>query len=311
MFEPVSKIARATLSFGRTAVKLAPPEVRHFLRFAYRLPVYYAQDLSDQRCAEAELGVAVLSPAEGIEVVLPSDRIAHAVFRSFFFERETNREWREFLSLSQGCKMFADVGASGGTFSTLFARSRGDCEILSIEPDPTSVDVLHDVRSLNGRPSVKRWIVDPRAVGASSVKMTFISNGYGAEAVRESGNDMTKKFAVWNRREARVLTVDVERFDAICMSHQFLPDLIKIDTESYEYELIVSSIEFLRRVKPRIHLELHLAVLRERGLDPQLPLRLLQEIGYRLWQDKTDRPLSHLVHHAGDVPVIRMNLVCH
>src|SRR5687768_6577237 len=69
---------------------------------------------------------------------------------------------------------------------------------------------------------------------------------------------------------------------SICRKAAITPDFIKIDIESYEYEVLVSSIDFLDEFKPRLHLEVHSPQLRKRGLDPGHLLRRLGALGYRV-----------------------------
>ena len=67
---------------------------------------------------------------------------------------------------------------------------------------------------------------------------------------------------------------------SICREAAFTPDLIKIDIESYEYEVLMSSIDFLDEFKPRLHLELHSPQLRKRGLELGHLLQRLEALGY-------------------------------
>lgn len=294
---------------ARVAISLTPKKFQSVAKFLYRLPVYYAEERSFQRAEEAGLGVAVLCPAEGIQIFLPSDRIAHAVMMRFFFERDSTAEWRTFLALAEGCRSFVDIGASGGCFSSLFAASRPDGEILSIEPDPPSREVLNDVRALNLRPEANRWLIDARGVGSTPEEVAFLSNGYGAEVLNDGGNEATRAFAVFNRREATNVMVQVDTLENICRTHDFKPDIIKVDIESYEYEMIESSQSFLDRFAPRIHLELHLLALQDRGLDPQRPLRILQGLGYRSFRQPPGRSLVDELGAATGQLVLRLDLV--
>ena len=75
---------------------------------------------------------------------------------------------------------------------------------------------------------------------------------------------------------------EVDRLSSICRGYEFAPDLLKIDVEGYEYEVILSSQDLLTAYKPKIHLELHLDLLKRRGKEPKHILSLLDEIGYRL-----------------------------
>jgi hypothetical protein len=86
------------------------------------------------------------------------------------------------------------------------------------------------------------------------------------------------------------------------------PDLIKIDIESFEYELIQSSLDVLKRWKPRIMLELHVALLRARRRDPELLLASLASIGYRRFR-KPWKELYTLPTEADASGVVRAGLL--
>jgi hypothetical protein len=75
--------------------------------------------------------------------------------------------------------------------------------------------------------------------------------------------------------------VPVFTLQSVCEKYAIVPDLIKLDIESFEHEVLLSSTEFLRRTKPRIHLELHLGMIRDRGLDARAGMRTLFDLGYR------------------------------
>jgi len=55
---------------------------------------------------------------------------------------------------------------------------------------------------------------------------------------------------------------------------------VKIDVEGFEFEIIAASRGFFAEHKPALFLELHAALLRNRGLDPKAVLDTLKECGY-------------------------------
>ena len=83
---------------------------------------------------------------------------------------------------------------------------------------------------------------------------------------------------------------------------------MKIDIESFEYELIQSSLDILRRWKPRIMLELHVDLLRERNRDPLFILASLDSIGYRRFL-KPWKALDTLLGEADATGVVRAGLL--
>ena len=59
------------------------------------------------------------------------------------------------------------------------------------------------------------------------------------------------------------------------------PDIIKIDVESFEHEIICSSLSVLEKLKPAFQLEVHWRMLEERQRSPFDFLSPLYDIGYR------------------------------
>jgi len=269
---------------AKRALDFAPKPLYRAARFASRLPVYFAADMAYQRSVEKHLGHGNLAITDDISIFLPSNRVANSVFRSMLFEASGRHEWREFLTLAAPCRTFADIGASGGFFSMLFAASRPVSQqavILSIEPDPACRPVLDEMRELHARPGLN-WIVEPCALAGEPETMSFSSSGFGGELVSASVDNSatTEAIASVNGLPSQMTTVEVTTLDRVCERHHLIPDLIKLDIESYEHEVLHASIDYLRRTRPRMHLELHCTYLRNRSIDPTATLQLLREAGY-------------------------------
>lgn len=245
---------------------------------------------------------------EAVRFRMPSHRIARPVFQRMAYSQEGRREMREFLDLSAGCNNLLDIGASGGFFSALFASSRTAANILSVEPDPASYRVLADTKSKNARPTVN-WILDARAILDQTEYAPFVSTGYGGEIICQSVLRNALECAARNNVEAMFLEVPCTTLDDILSKHSLRPDLIKIDIESYEHELVTSSLDVLTRLRPKIMLELHIALLLARGHDPLHALTLLSSAGYRRLSCP-DKHLSDLLREAGSAAVVRSALLC-
>jgi hypothetical protein len=59
------------------------------------------------------------------------------------------------------------------------------------------------------------------------------------------------------------------------------PDIIKIDTESFEYEIICASLDLFEKVRPALQLEVHWEMLAARGRAAPDFLGPLADMGYR------------------------------
>jgi len=239
------------------------------LHFAARAPVYYRRLLSERQMWHGRRLGDTIFPLPGVEIRCPDHAIAHSIFESHAFEYETNGELKGFVRLSEGCSSLLDLGASGGFFSALFVASRqGPCRVASVEPDPNSIPALQSCRKKNLREGVS-WDIREVAVGGreeGTLKFVSEVNGYGLSLVRTEGN---------------VMYIEAVPFHALCESLGFVPNLIKSDIESMEYEVVDGGREFLGRHKPRLHLELHSTLLEKRQKDPIQVMRWLFDLGYR------------------------------
>jgi len=278
------------------------------IKFARRFAYHLRDDQSRQFCQHLGLGHGYICINGTTYFQCPSSSVAYSAFQDMAFSGEGRRELKEFLDLSAGCRSFVDVGASGGFFSALFAASRTEVStILSIEPDPGAREVLLDLRNKNARETVK-WKVESRAVMSRAESALFVSSGYGAEVISPVAVRNAEKCAAENNLHCKILELPCATLPDLLRKHSVLPDLLKIDIESYEYELIQSSLDVLRRWKPRIMLELHVALLRARGEDPQMLLESLSSIGYRRFR-RCRQNLSSLAAEADSAGVVRTGLI--
>lgn len=226
----------------------------------------------------------------------PDTTTAAWIFRRHFWETEQHAELKQFLALSAGCSALIDLGASGGVMSAVFSQSRANAHILSIDPDRGAARVLHQVRDRNR--ANNRWDIAEVAIGAAAGTASFCSYGYGGQigAVHAANEHL---------RDAESNTFDQYDVPVTTLEHcanefGIVPDLIKIDIESFEMEVVEQALGFLQRHRPRIHLELHNLMIRSRGLDPAALLASLAGIGYRIF-DSGKLPTT--LRTAGDGPI--------
>jgi FkbM family methyltransferase len=268
----------------------------------------FRHDRSRQFCRQLGLGHGYICLDGSTFFQCPANPVAYSVFQDMAFSGDGRRELEEFLALSAGCSSFVDIGASGGFFSVLFAASRRDAAtVLSIEPDPGAREVLEDLRTKNPRSGVK-WEIDPTAVMTATGTALFVSSGYGAEIVSPTAIRNAQKCAAENNLHSSILELQCATLPDLLARHSVSPDLLKIDIESCEYEVVESSLDALRVWKPKIMLELHVALLGQRGKDPQLLLQSLASIGYRrFWGLR--RNLSSLMAEVDAAGVVRAGLI--
>ena len=263
--------------------------------FAWRVPVYWRLYQSQRLRWAKRMPYDVIFFDKDTHFRGPDLTVGHEIFESMAFESPGHTEGRNFLKLAAGCSRFVDLGASGGVFSALFAATRPTCHILSVEPDPPSFNALRSTRDKNLGPGIS-WDCDDRGVATSKGTTRVHLTGYGLGVIPVEGS------------EASPFEMRTTTLEALCTEWNITPDLIKFDVESMEYEIITQSADYLRKLRPRLHLELHTPMIRSRGLEEADVLTLLYDIGYRLC-GVPDHSFARLRRAAPETQIARLDLI--
>jgi FkbM family methyltransferase len=258
------------MNIRNTLFKITPNAVWSFAGFIKRLPVYWKLDRSENLRVRRGIEGLPLFVTPDVHVCIPESVTAYQNWRAHGIEDPTSSvETTDFLELATGKRAFIDVGAQTGFMSALFAKSRsGAMKIISVEPDPQVHAILERARVLNAGTECD-WTILHQAVSDTSGTISMpISN-----SLYESGKGKTE---VGKQIEVRSTTLN-----ELVESLGWAPDIIKIDVESFEYEILTTSLELISRLKPALQLEVHWEILRQRGLGPERFLKPLADIGYR------------------------------
>lgn len=81
--------------------------------------------------------------------------------------------------------------------------------------------------------------------------------------------------------KATDIDVPVTTMDGLLASLEWRPDIIKIDVESFEHEILCSSLAVIEKLKPALQLEVHWQMLRSRERNAADFLGPLAAFGYR------------------------------
>jgi FkbM family methyltransferase len=180
-------------------------------------------------------------------------------------------EGRVLLSLTKpGCR-FLDIGANIGYFSALVHSAEPGVEVDAVEPDPTNVRVLRFnlwFNEVNGT-------VWPLALDDSSRALHLSDNEHNFGDLRtgrvEGGGGQAE--AKW--------IVPAASGDDLFAGRSF--DLVKIDTQGWEFEILLGIDLTLRRSPGvRIVAEFCPQILKDRDRDPLQVLARYRELGYAL-----------------------------
>jgi FkbM family methyltransferase len=259
--------------------------------------------------------VARLAPAPFVASLPPAlggarfwcdlgDEIARDACMAGAYEPQLSHALRHLLAPGM---TVLDVGANWGYFTLLAAGLVGPSgRVLALEPDPRMFDLLERNLALN-RSSHAR----ARPVAASDRDGVALLEGYAEGTGNRGLSRLRDGEGVPGCLEVPAVTIDAildrERMDVI--------DLVKIDVEGVEDAVLLGMRDGLRNGRfGRILIELHPALLAERGRTPDECCERLQAAGYIGWAfDHSPAAqrraayaraprLGDLVHRADRVP---------
>ena len=167
-----------------------------------------------------------------------------------------------------------DIGAHLGLISALFCAANPKNRVISFEPSPLSRERLQAIIDLNELGD--RMRIEQSGIGEKSatVKMEFDPVG---------GYVQSQRFdhSMWGAPQP--IDVKIESISDAANRLSVIPQFLKIDIEGYEFEAIKGSLEFMKRHKPLLFLEIHLNYLEARQLSAKSLVMMLIEAGYRFY----------------------------
>jgi FkbM family methyltransferase len=236
------------------------------------------------RRSRVSLPVAFLSDPSGPAVVI-ADRI-----RLRFAEQDRQairthvadhgaavEEMSSFIDIAANARTLFDVGADRAIFSLVFCGLGDGRRAVAYEPSPSRFGAAVRLAALNG--------IDGR--------LMLRQAALGAIHGRTSGTLFADGTMVPGSRDPTGTAADVEMttVDREVEALGLVPDVMKIDVESYEYEVLRGAQALLRTRKPVLCLELHLDLLERRGIAPIEIVANLQSHGYQ-FRSCVGRPLD-------------------
>jgi FkbM family methyltransferase len=194
--------------------------------------------------------------------------------RELDFHTRTQEGRAELSGIAEGALRggtLFDIGAHAGVISALFCAARPENRVYSFEPSPISQKRLAAMRDLN-RFNL-RMRIEPVAIGREKATMEMlIDPGGGYVQIQHFEHSM------WDAPEK--IQVPIENIGDAAARLGVIPDFIKLDIESFEYEAIEGARAFLAEHKPELFIELHLNYLEERKLSPKHLVATLVDCGY-------------------------------
>ncbi|WP_409560788.1 FkbM family methyltransferase [Hyphomicrobium sp. MC8b] len=239
--------------------------------FVTRIPSYWRVDRSEALRVRHGVPGLPLYVTKDIHVFAPETITAYRCWQYHGVEiNDSTDEVADFLELSRGRRSLIDIGAQTGFISALFARSTSaPSHILSIEPDLRVFSMLERAVVLNKAEGTE-WTIKAAAISDHSGVMSMPS----FNRIYENGDDRDHGHSP--NFDVPVMTLR----DALAELN-WTPDLMKIDVESFEYEILCSSLDLITRIRPALQLEVHWQMLAARHRNARDFLGPLADVGYR------------------------------
>lgn len=191
-------------------------------------------------------------------------------FEKFKTDPDQRAELAAFAQHYAPGMQFLDLGAHWGFLSLAALHFGGkSAQSVAVEPSEAAGALLKVNLELNAE--TRRSTVLNKAVGQAPGSVAMLTTG-------ANGDDY---FIVPTENRPDVCMVAQTTIDEICDGDGYKPTHVKIDVEGYEEEVILGGKKFLTQSLPKIFLELHGNFIRARGRQPDEPLRLLEDYGYR------------------------------
>jgi FkbM family methyltransferase len=149
-------------------------------------------------------------------------------------------------SLAPG-QVFLDVGANAGYFSLLASRCVGESgKVLAVEPNPAMVKQLRQNKERNGLTNIV--VAEAACSDSIEVRNLYVGNAYNTGNSSLSRDNLAWTKSVEVSCTTADLLIDKYNFQRI--------DLVKIDVEGAELQVLRGMATILRRLRPRIIIEL-------------------------------------------------------
>lgn len=190
-------------------------------------------------------------------------------FEVFQTDPVQSSELDAFIShCPQGIRLL-DVGAHYGFFAVAALHYGGpDAQVVCIEASPGAFKILRSTVELNR--CLDRTEMLNVAMGAEDGMLPMLTTGPIAGDY----------FIVPTEERSDTILVPQRTLSSVLKETGFVPTHMKLDIEGFEFEVIESGLEVLRKLHPVLFLELHGTALKARGRDPEKVIQMLRDAGY-------------------------------
>jgi len=183
--------------------------------------------------------------------------IGRRLFNYIPFLLPHDKSYYGFVHLvHEGDGLFLDVGANDGISAIGFRHVHSDYRILSIEPN-----LCHEAHLKDLKKRLKRFDYLLVGAGREHLKMTLYIPVFNSVPIYTAAS-LKKDHALRTMQEQHISlgdknivivehTVDILPLDGLNLN----PDIVKIDTEGYDYEVLIGMKTTIERCRPVILIE--------------------------------------------------------
>lgn len=210
-------------------------------------------------------------------------------------EREPMLE--KLLSLIEPHEVFIDVGAYVGTYSIPIAKAHNkSTRVIAIEPAPQSFALLKKHIEMNEVRENVQTLNVACCDSSRDADFDFKHSILFSERPLSSENYI----CVDDNAEERESLIKVKAIslDDYLKENEIKPNYMKIDVEGSELQVLRGAKETLRKVRPIVFCELHKFNWHMFDTSEQELLDLLSEVGYVMFDVKTEEVVEEIPHHC-------------
>jgi len=164
------------------------------------------------------------------------------------WENTTRKVWTR---LSRSANSILDIGANTGVFSVIAQAANPQAKIVAFEPQPNIYQVLETNNGIN------HFSMCCLNLALSDEAATLPFYNYGKHAFTSSNTTAGSLNQSWRQDNQQSIDVTVKRLDEV-LAEQAIGqvDLIKIDVETFEFEVLKGYGSRLQQDRPVLILEI-------------------------------------------------------
>lgn len=250
-------------------------------------------------------------PFEGDFEVHTKDNVKLNLYNNeFYLESKifwlgiNNFDWEEkereiWVHLAKKSNVIFDIGANSGIYSILAKAYNSNSAVYSFEPQPNIFEILKRNKEIN------KFDITCERLAVSDKKGELPFYNYGNETFTKGNTTAGSLNKNWRPENQHSIMVEVTDLKSYIENNNITNiDLIKIDVETFEYEVLVGYGSYIQKHKPFIMLEI---VSEELGRNIE---SLIGESDYSYFAIDNDKKILIKVNELGTSELNRNFLLC-